>query len=79
MERDEETGLALHGARYYAAWLGRWTAADPIGLGDGVNRFAYCRGSPVGLRDTDGRAAKPVEQPILDAEAAGTVADLFAG
>ena len=23
-ERDEETGLYYHGARYYAAWLGRW-------------------------------------------------------
>ena len=24
MERDEESGLNYHGARYYAAWLGRW-------------------------------------------------------
>ena len=31
-ERDEETGLYYHGARYYACWLGRWTAADPVGL-----------------------------------------------
>ncbi|MBC8074087.1 MAG: RHS repeat-associated core domain-containing protein, partial [Deltaproteobacteria bacterium] len=36
-ERDEETGLYHLGARYYASWLARWTAADPIGLGDGVN------------------------------------------
>jgi RHS repeat-associated protein len=27
-ERDEETGLYYHGARYYAPWLGRWTATD---------------------------------------------------
>jgi RHS repeat-associated protein len=33
-ERDEETGLYYHGARYYAPWLGRWTAADPLGLAD---------------------------------------------
>ena len=26
-ERDEETGLCYHGARYYAPWLGRWTIA----------------------------------------------------
>jgi RHS repeat-associated protein len=32
MERDEETGLAYHGARYYAAWLGRWTTVDPFWL-----------------------------------------------
>ena len=31
-ERDEETGLYHLGARYYARWLGRWTAADPIGI-----------------------------------------------
>ncbi len=57
MERDDETGLAQHGARYYASWLGRWCSADPIGLGDGVNRYAYCRGDPVGHSDTAGAAA----------------------
>jgi RHS repeat-associated protein len=30
MERDEETGLAYHGARYCASWLGRWLSEDPI-------------------------------------------------
>ncbi|MCF8449458.1 MAG: RHS repeat-associated core domain-containing protein [Taibaiella sp.] len=29
-ERDEETGLNYHGARYYAPWLARWMACDPI-------------------------------------------------
>ena len=33
-ERDEETSLYYHGARYYAPWLGRWTAADPLGVFD---------------------------------------------
>ena len=28
-ERDEESGLGYHGARYYAPWLGRWTSCDP--------------------------------------------------
>ena len=32
-ERDEETGLYYHGARQYAAWLGRWTRADQAGRG----------------------------------------------
>ena len=57
-ERDDETGLALHGARYYAPWLGRWTAADPIGLAGGFNRYAYCRGSPVTFSDVDGHAER---------------------
>jgi YD repeat-containing protein len=26
MERDEESGLGYHVARYYAPWLGRWTS-----------------------------------------------------
>jgi len=28
-ERDEESGLSYHGARYYAPWLGRWASVDP--------------------------------------------------
>ncbi len=55
-ERDEETGLYHLGARYYAAWLARWTASDPIGLADGVNRYAYVAGNPIGARDTTGTA-----------------------
>ena len=56
-ERDEETGLGYHGARYYASWLGRWTAAAPVGLGDGVNRFAYVHGNPARLVDSGGTTA----------------------
>lgn len=29
-ERDDETGLYYHGARYYIPWLTRWMACDPI-------------------------------------------------
>ena len=29
-ERDEESGLYYHGARYYAPWLARWTSCDPV-------------------------------------------------
>jgi RHS repeat-associated protein len=57
-ERDEETGLYYHGARYYAPWLGRWTAADPKGLVDGSNLYAYVRGNPVRLTDPDGFETK---------------------
>jgi len=35
MERDEESGLGHHGARYYAPWLGRWLSCDPR-LSEGV-------------------------------------------
>ena len=53
-ERDEETGFGYHGARYYAGWLGRWTAADPAGMIDGPNIYAYARCNPVKLVDPKG-------------------------
>ncbi|MCA9620267.1 MAG: RHS repeat-associated core domain-containing protein, partial [Myxococcales bacterium] len=53
-ERDEETSLYYHGARYYAPWLGRWMSADPAGTVDGTNLFAYVRGSPVVMSDPSG-------------------------
>ncbi|MGH7573968.1 MAG: SpvB/TcaC N-terminal domain-containing protein [Longimicrobiales bacterium] len=53
-ERDEETGLDHMGARYYAAWLGRWTAADPIGFGGGLNLYEYASGNPATLNDPTG-------------------------
>src|SRR6185295_5116104 len=40
-ERDEESGLYYHGARYYAAWLARWSSADPSGMIDGTNTYRY--------------------------------------
>ena len=57
-EKDEETGLCYHGARYYAPWLGRWTAADPGGLADGINRYAYCRNNPTTRVDPTGRDSR---------------------
>jgi RHS repeat-associated protein len=60
-ERDEETGFSYHGARYYAAWLGRWTSVDPIGIGDGVNLYAFVSGNPIGLRDSTGTSGRPFQ------------------
>ncbi|NVB39965.1 RHS repeat-associated core domain-containing protein [Pseudenhygromyxa sp. WMMC2535] len=56
MEQDEETGLAYHSARYYVPWLGRWAAADPIGLGDGPNRYGYAGERPTSVADPNGNA-----------------------
>jgi len=46
-ERDEESGLSYHGARYCATWLGRWTRCDPIGTAGGINLYSYVLGNPV--------------------------------
>jgi RHS repeat-associated protein len=53
-ERDEETGFGYHGARYYAPWLGRWTAADPAGMVDGPSLYVYVSDRPVALIDPTG-------------------------
>lgn len=53
-ERDEESGLCYHGARYYAPWLGRWTAPDPAGTEAGVNLYMFVRGRPTAFRDPAG-------------------------
>jgi len=53
-ERDEETGLCYHGARYYAPWLARWLSSDPIGLAGGLNLYTYCTNNPIMHRDEDG-------------------------
>lgn len=62
-ERDEETGLYYHGARYYAPWLGRWTACDPAGLVDGVNVYAYVKNNSVRLTDQFGLQGDDPDDP----------------
>jgi RHS repeat-associated protein len=57
-ERDEENDLYYHGARYFAPWLGRWTACDPKGFVDSTNLYAYCRNRPINLADPTGRQGR---------------------
>ena len=51
-ERDEESGLDYHGARYYAPWLGRWTNTDAIK--DSLYLYQYAENNPIVLIDTNG-------------------------
>jgi RHS repeat-associated protein len=67
-EKDDETGLGYHGARYYAAWLGRWERVDPAGMVDGPNRFAYCRGNPIGGSDSTGMSTEDGVDPEPDSD-----------
>jgi RHS repeat-associated protein len=55
MERDEESGLSYHSARFAVPWLGRWCSTDPAGLSDGPNIYQYCGSAPVNKRDMTGK------------------------
>jgi RHS repeat-associated protein len=60
-ERDEESGLNYHGARYYAPWAARWLSCDPIGVKGGPNLYRYALSLPTGLVDPSGEAPRPSE------------------
>ena len=68
-ERDEESGLNYHGARYYAPGLARWMSPDPKGLVDGVNLYGYVRGNPVKFADRIGYEATSTDIDIQQAKA----------
>ena len=55
-ERDEESGLYYHGARYYAPWLGKWVSCDPTGIANGANIYVYVSNCPIGFLDPNGKA-----------------------
>lgn len=57
-ERDEESGLYYHGARYYSPGVGRWTSCDPQPLADGTNPYRYVRNDPLAYRDPHGMEAE---------------------
>jgi RHS repeat-associated protein len=57
-ERDEESGLYYHDARYFSPQLGRWLTPDPAGLIDGLSLYSYCRCNPVLMTDRAGTQAE---------------------
>ncbi len=58
-ERDDESGFYYHGARYYAPWLCRWTACDPMESNNpALSPYCYCANNPVMMHDPDGKQHK---------------------
>jgi RHS repeat-associated protein len=56
-ERDEESGLYYHGARYYIPWLARWTACDPLeSKYAGMSPYNYSFNNPVIFNDPSGNS-----------------------
>jgi len=64
MERDEESGLSYHTARYYAPWLGRWVSCDPAGIADSYSVFIYAHDNPLNLTDHTGRNGDTVDEKV---------------
>jgi RHS repeat-associated protein len=73
-ERDEESGLYYHGARYYAPWIARWTSCDPEGLEGDAQLYCYAFNNPVHFKDPDGCVPAPYE--MADAWEASGVAPI---
>jgi RHS repeat-associated protein len=64
-ERDEETGLSYHGARYYAPWLARWISVDPLGARTGeLTGYVYCANRPTTLIDPSGGQPAPAPHTL---------------
>src|SRR5262249_49704856 len=71
MEREEETGLSYHRARYYAPWLGRWTSSDPLQIQDTTNVYRFVRSNPIAFVDLSGQDSVPITrspEPDLSGE-----------
>ena len=61
-ERDEETGLYYYGARYYAAWIGRFVSVDPLQFKyPHYTPYQYAGNKPISYIDLDG-----LEEAIFD-------------
>ncbi|TXK77157.1 RHS repeat domain-containing protein, partial [Mesonia sp. K4-1] len=54
-ERDEETGLYYYGARYYAAWIGRFISIDPLAEKfPQLTPYNYAGNKPITYKDLHG-------------------------
>lgn len=66
MERDEETGLNYHGARYYATWLGRWMSCDPEQPQyPDWSTYSYAFDNPFSFDDPSGMTPESKDELIL--------------
>jgi RHS repeat-associated protein len=61
-ERDDESGLYYHGARYYVCWLCRWISPDALGTIDGANRYSYVNNNPVSVSDPTGHGGEETNE-----------------
>jgi RHS repeat-associated protein len=56
-EKDNESRLSYHNARYYASWLIKWCSCDPIGKKAHLNLYTYSH-NPILYEDVRGTEPK---------------------
>ena len=55
-EKDDETGLYYHGARYCVPWLGKWASCDPLlWQRPAISPYLAFAASPIRFVDPDGK------------------------
>jgi RHS repeat-associated protein len=64
MERDEESSLAYHGARYYLPWTCSWVSCDPKAPSSDHNSYRHVVGNPIRLTDTQGTDPSDPDAPL---------------
>ncbi|MCG8455414.1 MAG: RHS repeat-associated core domain-containing protein, partial [Holophagales bacterium] len=68
-ERDAESGLCYHGARYYAPWLARWQSIDPEQPSfPRWSGYAYAFANPARFGDPSGGQPEHLKEEITDWE-----------
>jgi RHS repeat-associated protein len=66
-ELDSESGLYYYGARYYAAWVGRFISVDPLaGKYAQLAPYNYAGNRPIGDLDIDGLQGTTQESSKTD-------------
>jgi RHS repeat-associated protein len=61
---DSETGLNQNYYREYDPATERYPQSDPIGLGGGINTYAYVKGNPIELNDPIGLLSQAVSDCV---------------
>ena len=74
-ERDEESGLNYHGARYYAPWLCRWVSVDPLeGKYSPWSSYHYGFCNPVTYNDPTGMGSQEQTYTVKKGDNLSTIA-----